>query len=100
MHGGPVWQGRYFLICFVQIKSTTEGAIAKHCKVFETRLRSLVSTYRVLPLNEEQSTKPDVAGFITERIASGKNTLEQLTLVNFKTLLLLEIQLLLGCYVE
>jgi hypothetical protein len=42
-----------------------KGQFAKYCKVFEIRLRSLVSTYRVLPLNEE-STKLDVAGFITE----------------------------------
>jgi hypothetical protein len=43
-----------------------KGRFAKYCKVFEILLRSLVSTYRVLPLNKEQSTKLDVAGFITE----------------------------------
>jgi hypothetical protein len=51
-------------------------------------------------LNEEQSTKLDVASFITGWRASGKNTLKPLTLEDFKTLLLLEIQLLLGCDVE
>jgi hypothetical protein len=68
--------------------------------VFEILLRSLVSTYCVLPLNEEQSTKLDVACFITEWRASGENTLKPLTLEDLKTLLLLEIQLLLGCDVE
>jgi hypothetical protein len=57
-----------------------KGQFAKCCKEFEIRLRSLVSAYRVLPLNEEQSIKQDVACFITEWGASGKNTLKPLTL--------------------
>ncbi len=77
-----------------------KGQFAKYCKVFEIRLRSLVSTYSILPLNEEQSTKLDFAGFITEWRASGKNTPKSLTVEDFKALLLLEIQLLLGCDVE
>jgi hypothetical protein len=56
-----------------------KGRFAKYCKVFEILLRSLLSTYCVLPLNEE-STKLDVANFITEWRASGKNTLKPLTL--------------------
>ena len=52
-----------------------KAPFTKYCKVFETRLRSLVPEYRVLPVNEEQSTKLDVAGFITEWKAVGKNIL-------------------------
>ena len=77
-----------------------KGQFAKYCRVFEIRLRSLVSTYRVLQMNEKQSTKLDVACFITEWRASAENTLKPLTLEDFKTLLLLEIQLLLGCDIE
>jgi hypothetical protein len=38
----------------------------RYCKSFEQRLRSLVPDYRVIPVNEEQQTKLDVTGFITE----------------------------------
>jgi hypothetical protein len=51
-----------------------KGQIVKSVKVFEIRLRSLVSTYRALTLNEEP-TKLDISGFITEWRASGKTTL-------------------------
>jgi hypothetical protein len=109
-----------------------KAPFTKYCKVFETRLRSLVPEYRVLPVNEEQTTKLDVAGLITEWKSNGKHTLKplpidvqflehhktqylelhrelqnleysrqsQAALQNLKTLLLLEIQLLLGCDVE
>ncbi len=94
----------------------------------------MVPDYRVTPVNEEQPTKLEVAGFITEWKSSGENSLKPLTLEvqslehhktqyldlhhelqkmdhhdspqsqaalqNLNTLLLLEIQLLLGCDVE
>ena len=38
----------------------------KFCKAFEKRLRSSVPSHRVIPVNEEQPTNLDVAGFTTE----------------------------------
>ncbi len=55
-----------------------QAQFARYCKVFKHRLCSLVP--RVLPWNEEQPTKLDVAGFITEWRAGGKNTFEPFTL--------------------
>ena len=57
-----------------------KAQFARYCKVFNHRLRSLAPTYNVLPLNEEQPTKLDIAGFITEWRAGGKNTFKPLTL--------------------
>ena len=44
----------------------TKAPFIKFCKAFEKRLRSNVPSHRVIPVNEEQPTKLDVAGFITE----------------------------------
>ena len=60
--------GRGDLLTFDLYKScpTLKAPFAKYCQVFEQRLCSLVPDYRVTPANEEQPTKLDVAGFITE----------------------------------
>ena len=47
----------------------------KYCKPFEKRLCSLVTSYRVIPVNEEQSTTLDITGFITEWRGKGKSTI-------------------------
>ena len=58
----------------------TKAPFIKFCKAFEKRLRSNVPSHRVIPVNEEQPTKLDVAGFITEwKSGKGKNTLSPLT---------------------
>jgi hypothetical protein len=74
--------GKLDVLSFDLYKSCPQlkAQLARYCKVFEHRLRSLVPTYRVHPLNEEQPTKLDVAGFITEWRAGGKNTFKPLTL--------------------
>jgi hypothetical protein len=53
----------------------------KFCKAFEKRLRTSVPLHRVIPVNEEQPTNLDVAGFIAEWKTSGKgkNILNPLT---------------------
>ena len=52
----------------------------KFCKAFEKRLRSNVPSHRVIPVNEEQPTNLDVAGFITEwKSGKVKNKLNPLT---------------------
>jgi hypothetical protein len=77
--------GKVDVLSFDLYKSCPQlkAQFARYCKVFEHRLRSLVPTYRVLSLNEEQSTKLDVVGFIMEwrgRRAGCKNTFKPLTL--------------------
>ena len=49
-----------------------KGRFLKYCKAFEPRLRSLVPEYRVIPVNEEQSKKLDIASFITECKTKGE----------------------------
>jgi hypothetical protein len=67
--------GKGDLLTFNLYKScpTLKAPFAKYCKVFEQRLRSLVPDYRVTPVNEDQPTKLEVAGFITEWKSSSKN---------------------------
>ena len=51
----------------------------KFCKAFEKRLSSSVPSHRVIPVNEEQPTNLDVAGFITKwKSGKGKNILNPL----------------------
>ncbi len=59
----------------------TKAPFIKFCKAFETRLRASVPSHRVIPVNEEQPTNLDVAGFIAEWKTSGKekNILNPLT---------------------
>ena len=108
----------------------TKALFLKYCKPFEKRIRSLVPTHRVVPAGDgEASTTVSVTGFLVDAKAKKKapqqvelqflehhKTLyldlhreftkseyapqSEASLKNFKTLLLLEIAILLGCDLE
>ena len=103
----------------------------KYCKVFETRLRSLVTSPRVIPVVEDDPTDMSIPGFLPdwkskkpkavslkvelqflehhkklyvdlhrELIKTDYSPQSEAALQNFKTLMLLDISLLMGCDIE
>ena len=108
----------------------TKALFLKYCKPFEKRIRSLVPTHRVVPAGDgEASTTVSVPGFLVDAKAKKKapqqvelqflehhKTLyldlhreftkseyapqSEASLQNFKTLLMLEIAILMGCDLE
>ncbi len=60
---GQYGKGDLLTFDLYNVCPTLKAPFAKYCKVCEQRLRSLVPDYRVTPVNEEQPTKLEVAGF-------------------------------------
>jgi hypothetical protein len=108
----------------------TKALFLKYCKPFEKRIRSLVPTHRVVPAGDgEASTTVSVPGFLVDAKAKKKTPQQvelqflehhktlyldlhreftkseyapqsEASLQNFKTLLMLEIAILMGCDLE